>query len=106
MTQMMTDDDYFGFTECSGNSNPTLSQSLSNTNRYELEVLKFFEDSRKDTAVLNSYPMVKAMFARFHAYLPLLHSGAFVQLCGMITWPHKRNMSDKMFEKLLLLIEN
>lgn len=60
-----TYNDYFSFTQCSNNSIPTLSQSLSTTDRYESEVRKFIEDSGKDIAVLNSYWMFKQCLLGF-----------------------------------------
>ena len=62
-----TDDDYFGFAENAGDSSQ--SSGLS-TNKYELEVLQFLEDARKDVAVFNSYKIVKMLFLKFNSVLP------------------------------------
>jgi len=100
-----TDDDYFGFTAvCSDES---ANDPVNNTNKSELEVLQFLEDTRRDMTVLNNFPLVKAMFIRFNSVLP---SSAPVErlfsFAGIITRPHRRCMADSMFEKLLLLKEN
>ena len=84
-----------------------LSQTLHSTTKFELEALNFLEEPRKDIDVLRSYPTIKQLFVRFNAVLP---SSAAVErlfsFAGIITRPHRRNMGDKTFEKLLLLKEH
>ena len=57
--------------------------------------------------ILNSYPLVKKLFVQHNAILP---SSAPVErlfsFTGMITRPHRRSLSDKTFEQLLLLKAN
>jgi len=106
-----TDDDYFGFTESTdGTSSATdsnLSQTLHSATKFELEALNFLEEPRKDIDVLCCYPTIKQLFVRFNAVLP---SSAPVErlfnFAGIITRPHRRNMGDKTFEKLLPLKEH
>lgn len=73
-------------------------------NKYELEILQFLEDPKRDVAVLNS---VKMLFLKLNSVLP---SSAPVEhlfsFAGIITRPHRRKMGDKTFEQLLLLTEN
>ena len=57
--------------------------------------------------MLNRYPLVKKLFVQHNAVLP---SSAPVEhlfsFAGMITRPHRRSLSDKTFEQLLLLKAN
>ena len=57
--------------------------------------------------MLNRYPLVKKLFVQHNAILP---SSAPVEhlfsFAGMITRPHRRSLSDKTFEQLLLLKAN
>jgi hypothetical protein len=73
----------------------------------ELEELQFLEDQRKELVMLNCYPISKRMFVHFNAALtssaPVERSFGFA---GIITRPHRRKLSDTMFEKLLILKEN
>ncbi|MCI4442764.1 MAG: hypothetical protein JHC39_04585 [Lentimicrobium sp.] len=101
-----SDDDYFGFRlNTSESANATTSSS--NDNVGELEALQYLEDSRKDLSMLNNYPTIKQLFLRYNATLP---SSAPVErlfsFAGIITRPHRRKLSDKLFEKLLLLKNN
>jgi hypothetical protein len=77
------------------------------TNKCDLEVLQYLEDKNKELSILNSYQMVKKVFVRYNAVLP---SSAAVErlfsFAGLITRPHRRSMSDKTFEHLLLLKGN
>ena len=99
-----TDDDYFGFAQSTGDTSQ--SPGLS-TNKYELEVLQFLEDARKDVAVLNSCPTVKMPFLKFNSVLPSSPPvERLFSFVGIITRPHRCKMGDKTFEQLLLLKEN
>ena len=57
--------------------------------------------------MLNRYPLVKKLFVQHNTVLP---SSAPVEhlfsFAGMITRPHRRSLSDKTFEQLLLLKAN
>ncbi len=101
-----TDDDYYGFTE-SIDTNTSVNITASAIAKHELEVFQFLEDSRKEMTMLNNYPLVKALFLQFNAVLP---SSAPVErlfsFAGIIARPHRRKMSDKTFEQLLVLKEN
>jgi len=98
-----TDDDYFAFID---SADTEASQAASDTtnNKCDLEVLQFLDDSKKDLEMLNRYPVVKKLFVQHNAVLP---SSAPVErlfsFAGMITRPHRRSLSDKTFEQLLLL---
>jgi hypothetical protein len=69
--------------------------------------VQYLEDKNKELSILNSYQMVKKVFVRYNAVLP---SSAAVErlfsLAGLITILHRRSMSDKTFEHLLLLKGN
>lgn len=100
-----TDDDYFAFAENSEADAQNTAQGMSN--KCDLEVLQYLEDKKKDLTSLHSYPLVKKVFIRYNAVLP---SSAAVErlfsFAGIITRPHRRAMSDKTFEHLLLLKGN
>jgi hypothetical protein len=103
-------DDYFAFADRSAsNTQPTQGQPVPEeaTNKCDLEVLQYLEDKNKELSILNSYQMVKKVFVRYNAVLP---SSAAVErlfsFAGLITRPHRRSMSDKTFEHLLLLKGN
>ena len=93
------DDDYFSFTQILDNTPP-----VSDTTKCELEVLKYLEESKKDLSVLENFPPVKSLYLKFNAILP---SSAPVErlfsLGGIINRPHRREIGDKTFERLLLL---
>ena len=71
--------------------------------------MQFLEEKRKDVAVLHSYPIVKKLFLKYN-YNALIPSSAPVErlfsFAGMIVRPHRKFMSDKIFEQLLLLKHN
>ena len=100
------DDDCFGFSRQSS-VNDDVETTTFSTNKQELEVMQFLEEKRKDVAVLHSYPIVKKLFLKYNALIP---SSAPVErlfsFAGMIVRPHRRCMSDKIFEQLLLLKDN
>jgi hypothetical protein len=97
------DDDYYGFTDISTSVNSTASA----TAKYELEVFQFLEDSRKEITMLNNYPLVKTLFVQFNAVLPSsAPEERLFSFAGLITRLHRRKMSDKTFEQLLVLKEN
>jgi hypothetical protein len=104
-----TDDDYFAFAETNdADTQPSQTHTAQDmTNKCDLEVLQYLEDNRKDLKILHSYPIVKKVFIQYNAILP---SSAPVErlfsFAGMITRPHRRSMSDKTFEHLLLLKGN
>jgi hypothetical protein len=105
-----TDDDYFAFADRSASdTQPTQGKPVPEeaTNKCDLEVLQYLEDKNKELSILNSYQMVKKVFVRYNAVLP---SSAAVErlfsFAGLITRPHRRSMSDKTFEHLLLLKGN
>lgn len=104
-----TDDDYFGFADNNETDTSHMQTALSaqDNNKCDLEVLQYLEDKRRDLTVLQSYPIVKKVFIQYNAVLP---SSAPVErlfsLAGVITRPHRRSMSDKIFEQLLLLKGN
>jgi len=100
-----TDDDYFAFTDP---GDTEVSQPANDTtNKCDLEVLQFLDDSKRDVAVLNSYLLMKKLFMQHNVVLP---SSAAVErlfsFAGMITHPHRRSMSDETLEQLLLLKAN
>lgn len=104
-----TDDDYFAFADRSASASDTQGQPVQEeaTNKCDLEVLQYLEDKSKELSILNTYQMVKRVFIRYNTVLP---SSAAVErlfsFAGLITRPHRRAMSDKTFEYLLLLKGN
>ena len=68
-----TDDDYFAFDESNSGDNETgTSVAVSSANKYELEVLQYLEEKRRDLAVLHNYPTVKSLFIKYNAILASL----------------------------------
>lgn len=100
------DDDYFSFDEPT-NSQNSEHDSADNATKYELEVLQYLADKRKDLSVLASFPSIKQIFIQYNTIIP---SSAPVErlfsYAGMITRPHRRLLSDTVFEQLLLLKAN
>jgi hypothetical protein len=107
MTQTMTITGFTESTDTNTSVNTSVNSTASATAKYELKVFQFLEDSRKEITVLNNYPRVKTLFVQFNAVLP---SSAPVEclfsFAGLIIRPHRRKMSYKTFEQLLLLKEN
>ena len=79
-----TDDDYFAFTNSADAE--SLQAASDTTNKCDLEVMQFLDDSKKDLEILNRYHIVKKLFVQHSAVLP---SSAPVErlfsFAGMIT---------------------
>ena len=103
------DDDYFAFADNNETDTSHMQTALlaQDNNKCDLEVLQYLEDKRKDLKVLQSYPIVQKVFIQYNVAMP---SSAPVErlfsFAGVITRPHRRSMSDKIFEQLLLLTGN
>ncbi|CAH0405814.1 unnamed protein product [Chilo suppressalis] len=70
----------------------------------DLETLQYLRDEDTSRNILNTYPTIKKFFLRCNTCLP---SSAPVERLfsygGMIMRPHRRNMSDALFEELVIL---
>jgi hypothetical protein len=102
-----TDDDYFAFAETNEADTQQAHTAQDMTNKCDLEVLHYLEDNKRDLTILHSYPIVKKVFVQYNAVLPSsAPEERLFRFAGMITRPHRRSMSDKTFEHLLLLKGN
>ncbi|GBP48227.1 hypothetical protein EVAR_96816_1 [Eumeta japonica] len=70
----------------------------------DLETLQYLRDEDTSLNIINIYPTIKKVFLRYNTCLP---SSAPVERLfsygGMIMRPHRRNMSDTLFEELVIL---
>ena len=64
-----TDDDYFAFTDSADAE--SLQVASDTTNKCDLEVLQFLDDSKKDLEILNRYPIVKKLFVQHNEFCHL-----------------------------------
>lgn len=82
------------------------TQGLIN-NKIELELLKYLEDPRGNIEILEDYPLIKIIFMRYNTSLP--SSAPVERLFSFATYinsPRRHALSDKLFEKLVLLKGN
>lgn len=81
--------------------------STSSKDQVELEILQYLKDSATELDMLHRYPTVKEAFKAFNTTLP---SSAPVERLfsygGMVGRPHRRNLTDEMFEKILMAKAN
>lgn len=91
-----TKEDRYGFDETDHNEN-------IDSNRADIECLKYFEDGRKDLEMLHSYLTVLKIFRRFNTILP---SSAPVERLfsygGLIMRNTRTSMRDDLFEALAM----
>ena len=73
----------------------------------KLQAMNYLSDQNTSLSSLHAYDAVKAMFIRYITSLP---SSTPVErlfnAAGMIETPRRNRLSDKMFERLLLLKQN
>lgn len=92
------EDPFYDFTEY---------EPAPSSNNVELECVMYFNDSSQKLPMLKQYPTVEKMFRRFNTCLP--SSAAVERLfsyAGIIFSPRRTRMTDKLFEKLVLLKTN
>ncbi|XP_053145230.1 uncharacterized protein LOC128342206 isoform X4 [Hemicordylus capensis] len=97
-----TDDKWFCFDD--GKNSDTIATKSCKT---ELEILQFLQDKSKHISMLDGYPIVRRLFFRYNT--SLTSSGPVEWLfsfAGMIHSPRRHNLSDLIFEKLVLLKGN
>lgn len=80
------------------------SEGGSANTTIDLETLQYLKDECTSLEMLNAYPTIEKVFLKYNTSLP---SSAPVEKLfsygGMIMRPHRRKMSDDVFEQLVLL---
>lgn len=79
----------------------------SQENDIELEILRFFDDRRKNLEMLNDFPTIKKVFMKTNTTLS--SSGPIERVfsqSGLIFTPRRNRISSKNFERTLLLKHN
>lgn len=75
--------------------------------KIELELLRYLNDKRKDTAMLRDYPLMQQVFLKYNTCLP---SSASVErlfsFATIINAPRRHALTDENFEKLVVLKAN
>jgi hypothetical protein len=97
LSEMETDDEFFGFTRVQSSSNAGIQQ--------EFDV--FLGDESKSVDSLKKFPTVKQAFIRYNTGTP--YSVTVERLFsagGQILTPRRSRLSDDHFEMLLLLRAN
>lgn len=76
-------------------------------NAITIEVMQYLLDKNVTVENLSKYPTINQMFKKYNAPLP---SSAMVErlfsIAGMIMRPHRRKLSDDIFEKILIMKNN
>lgn len=91
---------YYMFVE---DSDSSAASDTANTT-IDLETLQYLKDDDTSLDSLNKYPNIKKVFLKFNTCLP---SSAPVERLfsfgGMIMRPHRRKMTDNLFEQIVVL---
>lgn len=95
------DESYYMFQE---DSDSSAASDNNSSNSSDLKTLQYLQDTNTSLEALHAFPTIKKIFLQFNTCLP---SSAPVERLfsfgGMIMRPHRRKMSDNLFEKLVLL---
>ena len=93
-------EEYYNFEDSS-------SDSTSGQQEHEVEGIQYLHDKSTEVNSLSKFPTVAKMFVKYNTILP---SSAPVERLfsygGMLLRPHRRNMSDDVFEALLCIKSN
>ena len=82
----------------------TSASERSEQTHVRAEVFRYLDDPRRDIAMLQDYPAMKAVFIRYNTNL--CSSAAVERLfsfASLVLRPNRRCLDDGLFEKLLLL---
>ena len=95
------DDDFFSFEKCSEDASSVTSNSL------EMQLINYLNDKDKSLQSIDNYPAIKKLFHSTNTTIP---SSAPVErlfsFAGMTLTPKRSSMSDKTFERLILIKSN
>jgi len=97
------EDDFFTFAADAGHQ----STQQSRSGNLLLEYSQYLDDPATELRMLHKYPNVKALFLKYNTPIPSSAPvGHLFSFGGLIHTAKRNRLSDKMFERLLMLKAN